>query len=184
MGRVSGHVAPRTAREPASTSTPPRRRRGQVSGSARSRRAPTRPGLLAGAPAAAVGRTGPFAEPCASHGQVPRVPARSGSSSRSCRPGPRVRVSRRWAVFDAAHAALGIGKIAIAAGIRQSIEKARACYDFTRGPEPYKYWYSATDRQAPSIVVGSSRPLAGRPRLRAGRERAPSARVRSARCGR
>ena len=60
--------------------------------------------------------------------------------------------------FDPAHAALGIGKIAIAAGIRQSIEKGRARYDFTRGPEPYKYWYGATDRQAPSIVVGSSRP--------------------------
>ncbi len=60
--------------------------------------------------------------------------------------------------FDPAHAALGIGKIAIAAGIRQSIECGRARYDFTRGPEPYKYWYGAVDRHAPSIVIGNSRP--------------------------
>jgi CelD/BcsL family acetyltransferase involved in cellulose biosynthesis len=40
--------------------------------------------------------------------------------------------------FDPAHAAVGIGKIAIATGMRQSIEKGRARYDFTRGPEPHK----------------------------------------------
>ena len=59
--------------------------------------------------------------------------------------------------FDPAHARLGIGKIAIAAGIRQSIQCGRVRYDFTRGHEPYKYWYGATDRAAPSVVIGSSR---------------------------
>ena len=59
--------------------------------------------------------------------------------------------------FDPAHAALGIGKIAIAAGIRQSIQCGRVRYDFTRGPEAYKYWYGANDRNAGSVVVGSTR---------------------------
>ena len=59
--------------------------------------------------------------------------------------------------FDPAHASVGIGKIAVAAGIRQSIERGRARYDFTRGAEPYKYWYGASDRRAASIVAGSAR---------------------------
>jgi CelD/BcsL family acetyltransferase involved in cellulose biosynthesis len=57
--------------------------------------------------------------------------------------------------FDPAHAGLGLGKIAIATGIRRSIECGRARYDFTRGSEPYKYWYGAQDRFAPSLIVGS-----------------------------
>jgi CelD/BcsL family acetyltransferase involved in cellulose biosynthesis len=60
--------------------------------------------------------------------------------------------------FDPAHSTLGIGKIAIAAGIRQSIECGRARYDFTRGSEEYKYWFGAVDRMAPSIVVGHPGP--------------------------
>jgi len=60
--------------------------------------------------------------------------------------------------FDPKHSSAGIGKIAIAARIRQSIERGCQRYDFTRGPEKYKYWYGAADRNAPSIVVGSTRP--------------------------
>jgi CelD/BcsL family acetyltransferase involved in cellulose biosynthesis len=58
--------------------------------------------------------------------------------------------------FDPAHAGLGLGKIAIATGIRRSIECGRERYDFTRGGEPYKYWYGASDRFAPSVLVGSA----------------------------
>jgi CelD/BcsL family acetyltransferase involved in cellulose biosynthesis len=56
--------------------------------------------------------------------------------------------------FDPSVAALGIGKIAIAEGIRSSIEQGRRFYDFTRGAEAYKYWYGARDTQAASLVVG------------------------------
>jgi CelD/BcsL family acetyltransferase involved in cellulose biosynthesis len=59
--------------------------------------------------------------------------------------------------FDPAHASLGIGTLAIAASIRQSIERERERYDFTRGSEEYKYWFGANDRLAASIVVGNSR---------------------------
>lgn len=58
--------------------------------------------------------------------------------------------------FDPAHAGLGLGKIAIATGIRRSIECGRERYDFTRGGEPYKYWYGASDRSAPSVLVGNA----------------------------
>lgn len=79
--------------------------------------------------------------------------------------------------FDPAHASLGIGKIAIAAGIRQSIERERERYDFTRGDEPYKYWFGAVDRHGASIVVGNSRlrsrgALAGAHVVDAARQRA------------
>ena len=82
--------------------------------------------------------------------------------------------------FDPAYSALGIGKIAIAAGIRQSIECGRERYDFTRGPEPYKYWYGASDRQGPSLVIGNTRPwsraaLAGARAENARRTRAAAA---------
>ena len=56
--------------------------------------------------------------------------------------------------FDPEHAALGLGKIAIAHGIRESIGAGRERFDFTRGNEPYKYWYGAVDRELPSLVVG------------------------------
>jgi len=88
-------------------------------------------------------------EPCPS-----RSGGRGGAKAPST-PGPSY-----WYLggVGPAYSALGIGKIAIAAGIRQSIECGRESYDFTRGPEPYKYWYGATDRQAPSLVVGNTRP--------------------------
>jgi CelD/BcsL family acetyltransferase involved in cellulose biosynthesis len=56
--------------------------------------------------------------------------------------------------FDPAVASIGLGKIAIAASIRASIEAGRRWYDFDRGEEPYKYWYGATDRLLPSVVLG------------------------------
>jgi CelD/BcsL family acetyltransferase involved in cellulose biosynthesis len=86
--------------------------------------------------------------------------------------------------FDPAHSALGIGKIAIAAGIRQSIQCGRVRYDFTRGPEPYKYWYGATDRAAPSIVVGSSRARSRAVLIGARAENARRARVAAGSGGR
>jgi CelD/BcsL family acetyltransferase involved in cellulose biosynthesis len=49
----------------------------------------------------------------------------------------------------------GIGKIATGEAIRQSIAAGRACYDFTRGSEPYKYWYGAVDRFSSTVVFGS-----------------------------
>lgn len=57
--------------------------------------------------------------------------------------------------FDPSVASLGLGKIAIAHGIRTSIAAGRRRYDFTRGDEPYKYWYGATDRPLVDHVVGS-----------------------------
>jgi CelD/BcsL family acetyltransferase involved in cellulose biosynthesis len=56
--------------------------------------------------------------------------------------------------FDPDFARLGLGKIAIGAGIRSSIAAGRQRYDFTRGGDPYKYWYGATDRALPSVFVG------------------------------
>lgn len=58
--------------------------------------------------------------------------------------------------FDPEVAALGLGKIAITHGMRTSIDAGRTRYDFTRGPEPYKYWYGAQDRLLPALVVGSA----------------------------
>jgi CelD/BcsL family acetyltransferase involved in cellulose biosynthesis len=68
--------------------------------------------------------------------------------------------------FDPAHAALGLGKIAIGHGIRTSIEAGRRRYDFGRGAEDYKYWYGAEDRLLAARVVGSRR-LRSRGALRA-----------------
>lgn len=56
--------------------------------------------------------------------------------------------------FDPAVTNLGLGKIAIGAGIRASIEAGRSLYDFDRGEEPYKYWYGAGDRLLASVVLG------------------------------
>jgi CelD/BcsL family acetyltransferase involved in cellulose biosynthesis len=56
--------------------------------------------------------------------------------------------------FDPDLARLGVGKIAIAAGIRESIDAGRATFDFTRGPDRYKYWYGAVDEPLQSLVVG------------------------------
>ena len=56
--------------------------------------------------------------------------------------------------FDPALASLGVGKIVIGASIRESIAVGRRYYDFTRGPEAYKYWYGSADRQAGALVLG------------------------------
>jgi CelD/BcsL family acetyltransferase involved in cellulose biosynthesis len=56
--------------------------------------------------------------------------------------------------FDPALANLGLGKIAVGHGIRTSIEAGRRYFDFTRGSEPYKYWYGAEDRHVDSLVIG------------------------------
>jgi CelD/BcsL family acetyltransferase involved in cellulose biosynthesis len=60
--------------------------------------------------------------------------------------------------FDPAVTKLGLGKIAIAHGIRTSIEAGRRRYDFGRGAEDYKYFYGAVDRPLEARVVGSRRP--------------------------
>jgi CelD/BcsL family acetyltransferase involved in cellulose biosynthesis len=60
---------------------------------------------------------------------------------------------------------LAIGKVATAEGIRSSIAAGRSYYDFTRGSEPYKYWYGAVDRLSPTVVLTGERVrsrLAGR----------------------
>ncbi len=56
--------------------------------------------------------------------------------------------------FDPEFARLGVGKIAIGAGIRESIDAGRASFDFTRGSDPYKYWYGAADEPLQSLVAG------------------------------
>lgn len=60
--------------------------------------------------------------------------------------------------FDPAHAKLGLGKIAIGHGIRESIAAGRARYDFGRGAEEYKYWYGAQDLLLAARVVGHGGP--------------------------
>jgi CelD/BcsL family acetyltransferase involved in cellulose biosynthesis len=56
--------------------------------------------------------------------------------------------------FDPSAAPLGLGKIAVGHGIRSSIHAGRRWFDFTRGAEPYKYWYGSEDRMSPSLVIG------------------------------
>jgi CelD/BcsL family acetyltransferase involved in cellulose biosynthesis len=56
--------------------------------------------------------------------------------------------------FDPEFTRLGLGKIAIAASIRDSIAAGRHLYDFTRGEDAYKYWYGAVDRPLASVVIG------------------------------
>jgi CelD/BcsL family acetyltransferase involved in cellulose biosynthesis len=51
-------------------------------------------------------------------------------------------------------ARLGLGKIAVGAGIRASIAAGRRVFDFTRGEDAYKYWYGATDRHLASVLIG------------------------------
>jgi CelD/BcsL family acetyltransferase involved in cellulose biosynthesis len=53
---------------------------------------------------------------------------------------------------------LAIGKVATAEGIRWSIATGRSYYDFTRGSEPYKYWYGAVNRISQTLVCSSGRP--------------------------
>jgi CelD/BcsL family acetyltransferase involved in cellulose biosynthesis len=59
--------------------------------------------------------------------------------------------------FEPRCARLGIGKISIAQGIRWSIESGRRYFDLTRGEESFKYYFGATNRHCPSIVVGNAR---------------------------
>jgi CelD/BcsL family acetyltransferase involved in cellulose biosynthesis len=59
--------------------------------------------------------------------------------------------------FDPDLSALGLGKIAIGASLRASIEAGRRLYDFTRGDDAYKYWYGARDRMLASVVIGHGR---------------------------
>jgi CelD/BcsL family acetyltransferase involved in cellulose biosynthesis len=55
-------------------------------------------------------------------------------------------------------ASLGVGKIAVAEGIRSSIDAGRSYFDFMIGAEPYKYWYGAGDRFVDRLTLGSPRP--------------------------
>jgi CelD/BcsL family acetyltransferase involved in cellulose biosynthesis len=53
---------------------------------------------------------------------------------------------------------LGLGKVAIGAGIRESIAAGREYYDLMVGDEEYKYWYGATDRGCRWTMAGTGRP--------------------------
>jgi CelD/BcsL family acetyltransferase involved in cellulose biosynthesis len=59
--------------------------------------------------------------------------------------------------FDPDRAKLGIGKMSVAHGIRWSIDTGRRYFDFTRGEESFKYYFGATNRHCPSVVVGNER---------------------------
>jgi CelD/BcsL family acetyltransferase involved in cellulose biosynthesis len=59
--------------------------------------------------------------------------------------------------FEPSRARLGLGKMSIAHGIRWSIETGRRYFDFTRGEESFKYYFGATNRHCPSVVVGNER---------------------------
>ena len=59
--------------------------------------------------------------------------------------------------FEPQLSALGLGKIAIGATLRESIAAGRLRYDFTRGEDLYKYWYGAQDRLLASVVIGHGR---------------------------
>lgn len=62
--------------------------------------------------------------------------------------------------YEPSAAALGIGKIAIAEGIRSSVAAGRTYYDFMIGDEPYKYQYGAQDRRVEQLSVRSPSPRA------------------------
>lgn len=59
--------------------------------------------------------------------------------------------------FEPSCARLGIGKMSIAHGIRWSIETGRRYFDLTRGEESFKYYFGASNRHCPSVVVGNER---------------------------
>jgi CelD/BcsL family acetyltransferase involved in cellulose biosynthesis len=59
--------------------------------------------------------------------------------------------------FEPSCARLGIGKMSIGHGIRWSIETGRRYFDLTRGEESFKYYFGASDRHCPSVVVGNER---------------------------
>jgi CelD/BcsL family acetyltransferase involved in cellulose biosynthesis len=55
--------------------------------------------------------------------------------------------------YDPDAANLGLGKTAIALGIRSSIEAGRRYFDFMVGDEDYKYWYGAEDRSCEWLMA-------------------------------
>ena len=57
--------------------------------------------------------------------------------------------------YEPAAAHLGLGRVAILEGIRQSIAAGRSYYDLMVGDEDYKYSYGATDRYCRWMMVGS-----------------------------
>jgi CelD/BcsL family acetyltransferase involved in cellulose biosynthesis len=59
--------------------------------------------------------------------------------------------------FEPSCARLGIGKMSIGHGIRWSIETGRRYFDLTRGEESFKYYFGASNRHCPSVVVGNER---------------------------
>ncbi|HYZ28863.1 MAG TPA: GNAT family N-acetyltransferase [Thermoleophilaceae bacterium] len=59
--------------------------------------------------------------------------------------------------FEPEVRSLGIGKAATGEAIRRSIDEGRSYYDFTRGSEPYKYWYGAADRDSGTVVLRGAR---------------------------
>ncbi len=61
--------------------------------------------------------------------------------------------------YEPGAAHLGMGRIAILEGIRQSIAAGRSYYDLMVGDEDYKYSFGATDRYCRWMMVGSGRPL-------------------------
>jgi CelD/BcsL family acetyltransferase involved in cellulose biosynthesis len=60
--------------------------------------------------------------------------------------------------FEPALRGMGLGKVTVGHGIRTSIEQGRRRFDFTRGPEAYKYWFGSKDRILTSGVAGNGRP--------------------------
>ena len=60
--------------------------------------------------------------------------------------------------YDPGARHLGLGRVAILEGIRQSIAAGRSYYDLMVGDEDYKYSYGATDRYCRWMMVGSGRP--------------------------
>ncbi len=64
-----------------------------------------------------------------------------------------------WLVsFDPSFEQLEPGHMAIAQGIRWSIERGLRHYDFMLGAESYKYHYAPTERSVLAAVVGNGRP--------------------------
>jgi CelD/BcsL family acetyltransferase involved in cellulose biosynthesis len=59
--------------------------------------------------------------------------------------------------FEPSCARLGIGKMSIGHGIRWSIATGRRYFDLTRGEESFKYYFGASNRHCPSVVVGNER---------------------------
>ncbi len=59
--------------------------------------------------------------------------------------------------YDPELAKLGLGKVAVAEGIRWSIETGRELFDFMVGDEPYKYWFGAENRYCEWMMLANNR---------------------------